>query len=102
MLKGREGQLGAASSRKEVGPTSQPPPMRPDSAVSDKKRHILDTLINEVIVYKDAVAGVINKGSKDYYYIRFLEDGQWLNAGEDMGASLDESARSSPKSRALL
>lgn len=48
---------------------------------------ILNTRINKVLIYKDTVAGIINKISKDYYGLWFFykENGKWMSAGEDIG-----------------
>jgi hypothetical protein len=77
----------------------------PDSVVSDKRREaILNAFIDEIIVYKDAAAAVINKGAQDYYLIRYLsrEDGRWLNAGEDMASGLEEARRVFTQKAGLL
>jgi hypothetical protein len=93
-LKGRESQLGQVSSLRIRGYFAGPG--QPDSVVSDQKRAaILNTLVNEVIVFKDSVAAVISRPSEDYYSVRYMscEGGQWLNAGEDMGMTLEDSRR---------
>lgn len=89
LAKGQEGKMGVASSQRIRAYFADPD--KPAAAVSEKRREAyLNTLVNEVIIYKHAVAGVISRPSESYYSIRFmsLEGGRWLNAGEDMGMSL--------------
>jgi hypothetical protein len=102
-LKGLESKLGQASSMRIRGYFAGP--NQADSVVSDNKRAaILNTLVNEVIVFKDSVAGVISRPSEDYYSIRYMscEAGQWLNAGEDMGMTLEDSRQVFAKKAGLF
>jgi hypothetical protein len=92
LLNGRESQMGAASSQRIRAYFSDSD--KPDAEVNEKNRAaILNAFVNEVIVYKDAVAGVISRPSESYFSIRFMshENNQWLNAGEDMAQSLPDS-----------
>ena len=90
-LKGQESRMGTVSSQRIRA--YFPSPDKADSPVSEKRRAAyLNTLVNEVIVYKDSVACVVSHPSEDDYSLRYMsrEDGRWLNAGEDMGQSVDE------------
>ena len=61
-----------------------------DIKVNENQRNrFLNTKINRVLVYKDSVAGVINKVSDDYFGLWFFykENGKWLSAGEDVGGA---------------
>jgi len=103
MLNGRESRLGPASSQRIRA--FLPGPGTPDSRVSEKKRSaMLNAVVNEVIVYKDAVACVVSRPSEEYYSMRYMsrEGGLWLNAGEDMGMSLDECRKTFAKKAALF
>jgi len=57
------------------------------------KTRLLNGTIEEVLVYKDSIACTITQIDTTYYSIRMLdfEDGKWLNIGEDMGRSLENS-----------
>ncbi len=75
----------------------------PDITISqDEKNQYLNTTIKEVITYKDSVAYVISYLTQSFYSIRsfYLENGKWLNAGED-GKSSVENARNYIKSIAM-
>lgn len=66
----------------------------PDTKVSDKRKsRILGTTIKEIIYYKDSIACAISKISDSLYSIRpfHLENGKWVQAGEDPGPSLESS-----------
>jgi len=65
----------------------------PDSMVSPKTRdYFLQTLVQEVIVYKKAIACMISQYPDSLFSIRYLsfEDNHWLNTGEDGADSLSE------------
>ena len=67
-----------------------------DSEVQPQaKERILQTHIKEIIVYKDAVAGVITEYSDPMCIITYLslEEGKWLNAGEGFGNDLDDARK---------
>lgn len=59
---------------------------------NEKKEKLLNTKIRSVIIYKDSIAGVITDYSEPMCIITYLslEDGKWLNAGEDLGNDLDD------------
>lgn len=60
----------------------------PNEQVSESKRNrIANTQICKILIYNNVIAGVINKTSDDYYGLWFFykEDGEWKNAGEDIG-----------------
>ncbi len=102
-LHGKENKLGPASSQRFR--TFFPGPNQADAVVSEKKRRtLLHTLIHEVIRYKDSVACVISRSSEEYYSIRYMshEGDQWLNAGEDMGMSLEECRTTFTRKAALF
>lgn len=64
-----------------------------DKKVTDTKRDaLLNTKINEIIIYKDSVAGVITDFQPPMAIITYLtlENGKWLNAGEDLGNDINE------------
>ena len=59
-----------------------------DIKVNESQRNaILNIKINEVLIYEDLVAGVINKASADFYGVWYFykENGKWMSAGEDIG-----------------
>ena len=63
-----------------------------DKNVSDKDRNrFLNTEIIKVLIYNDAVAGVINKMYDAYYGLWYFckENGRWLSAGEDIGGDTE-------------
>lgn len=103
MIKGRESKMGLASSQRirAAFPDSE----KPDSEVDEKLRaKYLNALVHEVITYKNAVAGVISEYRESLYSIRFmsLENGRWLNAGEDEGTSLADSRKDFLKKAGLF
>ena len=60
----------------------------PDIQVDEsRKKKLLDTQIDRMLVFEDSVAGFINKTQEDYYGLWFFyyENGKWLSAGEDVG-----------------
>lgn len=71
----------------------------PDIEVTnEKKEALLQTKINKIIMYKGSVAGVltdppaksvIQPPMQIVTYLS-LEDGKWLNAGEDLGKDLND------------
>ena len=66
----------------------------PDRIVNEtNKSRMLNSTIKEVIVYKDSVACMITENDSVYYSIRILglEDGKWLNIGEDLGRGMENS-----------
>lgn len=67
------------------------------------KESLLNTKINEIIIYRDSVAGIITDFQLPMQIITYLtlEDGKWLNAGEGLGNSLNE-ARSIFKENAFV
>lgn len=69
-------------------------PEAPDREVSqERKDAILNTVIKEVVVFKDSVAAVIDyNGSDSLYYISYsrLEDGKWVNTGQSLGESMED------------
>lgn len=75
---------------------SMPAEDTPDSQVPEAQKQMLMNLpIDEIIVYRDSVAGVISKFNESTYLVRVFsrEDGKWLNAGENAAQGL-EGARS--------
>jgi hypothetical protein len=74
-------------------------PFFPDTTGSDTnvpekvKNRYLNTIIKEAITYKDSVAGVISEVRDSVYSIRWLnlENGKWVNSGEDEGVSIETS-----------
>lgn len=65
-----------------------------DVKVEDnKKESLLNTRINEIIIYKDSVAGIFTDYQAPMQIITYLtlEDGNWLNAGEGLGDNLEDS-----------
>lgn len=59
-----------------------------DIKVDEKKeKTLLNSDINKVLIYKDSIAGIINKRQKDYYGLWYFynENGKWMSAGEDIG-----------------
>lgn len=70
-----------------------PKPGSPNIEVNKKNiENLLNTKIKEVIVYKDSIAAVITEYSEPMCIITYLsyEDGNWLNAGEDLGNDLND------------
>jgi len=69
----------------------------PDARVKDtKKEKLLNTKIREIIVYKDSIACVITDYTTAPMCIityLSLEDGKWLNAGEDLGNDLADARK---------
>ncbi len=69
---------------------------KPNSPVIDvdkkKVEKLLNTKIREIIVYKDSIAGVITDYAEPMCIITYLsyEEGNWLNAGEDLGKDLND------------
>ena len=60
----------------------------PDIEVDEIHRNkFLNTSVDRVMIYKNSVAGVINKESPDFYGLWFFsnENGKWMSAGEDIG-----------------
>jgi hypothetical protein len=71
-----------------------PVPQSPDSKLSEEeKANYLNSVIREVITYKDSFACSILEIRPSYYLIRGynLENGKWVNAGEDGRKSIEES-----------
>jgi len=58
----------------------------------EAKEQILSLPIEEIIIYRDSVAGVFGKLNESLYLFRILshEDGKWLNSGDNAGKSLEE------------
>lgn len=64
-----------------------------DIKVSDNyKSKLLNATIKEVIVYRDSIACMITQNDVEDYTVRImgLENGKWLNIGEDFGFELQE------------
>lgn len=64
----------------------------PDSKLSATERvYFLNSIIKEIIIYKDSVACVISQFRETRYRIRGmnLENGKWVNIGEDVEESLE-------------
>jgi hypothetical protein len=80
----------------------------PGAIIKEEKREaILNIKINEIIIYKDSVAGVLTDppaksgiplSMQVIAFLRF-EDGKWLNAGEGLGDDMND-ARSKFKENA--
>jgi hypothetical protein len=53
----------------------------------NKRNKIRNMKINQVFIYNDSIAGVVNKAYDDFYGLWYFyhNDGQWINAGEDIG-----------------
>ena len=82
----------------------------PDAIIKEeKKESILNIKINEIVIYKDSVAGVFTDPPAksgiplpmQIIAILRLEDGKWLNAGEDLGNDIND-ARSKFKKNAPM
>jgi len=76
----------------------------PDITIDDaKKESLLNTKINEIIICRDSVAGIISDFQSPMQVITYLtlEDGKWLNAGEGLGDDLND-ARSIFKENAYV
>jgi len=71
----------------------------PDSTTSDSKvtenakSRFLETTIKEIIYYKDSIACAISEIQDSLFSIRpfYLENGKWLQAGEDERKSMESS-----------
>lgn len=66
----------------------------PDLHVTDRiKSRFLETTVKEIIYYKDSIACTISKTQDSLYSIRpfYLENGKWVQGGEDERNSIDES-----------
>jgi uncharacterized iron-regulated protein len=69
----------------------------PDSTTTDSKvpedikSLYLETIIKEIIYFKDSIACSISEVNQSHYLIRFynLESGKWVNSGEDEKKSLE-------------
>ena len=88
MINGKRSLYDSASSQRLRSDSDET-----DVKVDEKRRaNFLNLFVHEVIQYKDSVACVIGQYPESFYSIRFLslENGQWLNAGEGMGESLDD------------
>ena len=88
---GKQGSYQAVNSYRIKG--FFPKPNLQNIEVSKKKiEDLLNTKIKEVIVYKDSIAAVITEYSAPMCIVTYLsyEDGNWLNAGEDMGNDLND------------
>ena len=71
----------------------------PDAIVQEEtKEKLLNTKINEIVIYKDSVAGIItDPPAKSTFTLPMqiityltLEEGKWLNAGENLGNDIDD------------
>jgi len=69
-------------------------PQAPDKEVSEASRSsVLDGMIAEMIVYKDSAAAVLTYSERmSGYLINLcrLEDGKWLNNGQDLDMTLEK------------
>lgn len=86
LINGKEGMLRQASASTIKGFMAKH--NAPDKKRSDKvKNGMLNKTIKEMIVYKDSVACVISDYADSLYSMRYLymENGSWLNVGEDLG-----------------
>jgi hypothetical protein len=75
-----------------------------NSQVSEEKKNkYLNTIILEIIIYKDSIAFVINEDEESYYSVRsfYLELGNWVSSGESVLNSVEE-ARQFISDRAML
>ena len=66
----------------------------PDETVNEaSKTRRLNGIISEVLAYKDSVACMVTEIDSAYYSLRLLglDDGKWLNMGEDLGRSPENS-----------
>ncbi len=71
---------------------AMPEPGAPDNPVDERNRNnILDREIVEIRYYGDSVAAAIVEFGSPFYIIGWLtyEEGQWMNAGEDLDNSLE-------------
>jgi hypothetical protein len=74
-------------------------PFLPDTTKTDEnmpeniRNNYLNTIITETITYKDSVACVLSKIRDSVYSIRYLnlENGKWVNTGEDEEKSIESS-----------
>ena len=71
----------------------------PDAIVKEETREkLLNTKINEIVIYKDSVAGIITdppaksaiKLPMQIITYLTLEEGKWLNAGENLGNDIGD------------
>lgn len=72
---------------------NMPDPTVPDSEVSeDRKSRFLETTIKEIILYKDSIACAICEIRDSLFSIRpfYLENGKWLQGGENRGKNIEE------------
>lgn len=92
---GLQGRYGAVNSYRIRG--AFPAAGSPDIGVTaDRRSAILDHHITEVLYYEDSVAAVLSPFSVAPMYVLYyysLEDGEWLGAGEDLGADLEDARR---------
>jgi len=68
----------------------------PDSPVSDQsKSRFLETIVKEIIYYKDSIACAISEVRDSLYSIRSfsLENGRWIQGGEDERKTIDKSRK---------
>lgn len=69
-------------------------PQAPDKKVSEETQEtILNAEIKEMVVYKDSVAAVLTYNpAHSIYYINSsrLEEGKWVNTGQDMGKTIEK------------
>lgn len=92
LVNGKECFLRIASTEKNK--YSFPDSNAPDSKVTEEARNkYLNMNIKEVIIYKDSVASVISEFKESRYSIRGfnLENGKWVNAGENQRSTMAES-----------
>ncbi len=91
LINGKDGLLRKASTLKYK--YDFPDSTVPDSKVNETQRKFfLNTTLREYITYKDSVACVISQQPDSSFVIRsiILEDGNWVNHGEDGRRSLFE------------
>ena len=91
-INGKERLLGKVSTLKNT--YLSPDSTAPDTKVSDKRKsRILETTVKEIIYYGDSIACAISKIRDSLYSVRpfHLENGKWVQAGEDQYPSLESS-----------
>lgn len=90
-INGKESLFRSASSYRIKG--FLPKQNTPDAKITEEKKdRLLNSTIKEVIVYKNTIACVVSDYIDSLCLIRFmsLENGKWLNAGEDLGNGLTD------------
>lgn len=101
---GKKGLLkGIVTYRNQPG---MPDPATPDNPIDERSRKkVLDREIVEIRYYGDSVAAAIVEFEFPTHIIGWLtyEDGQWMNAGEDLGNNLEDArGRADQKSKQFI